>query len=51
MFGLQVLRGSWFKSVAKSLDLSGFSAAAIMTIYISPPNPVEVIQLQPLINI
>jgi len=51
MFGLQLLRGSWFKCVAKSLDLNGFSAAAVMAIYIFPLNPVEVIQLQSLINI
>jgi hypothetical protein len=38
-----MLRGSWCKSVAKSLDLNGFSAAAIMSIYIVPLNPDEVI--------
>jgi len=51
MFGLQLLRGSWCKSVAKSLDLNGFSAAAIMAICIFPLSLVGMIQLQPLINI
>jgi len=51
MFGFQLLRGGWFKLVSKSLDLNGFSAAAIMAIFIFPLIPVEIIQLQTLINI